>query len=63
MPGLGIAEDRLAVQQIQRFYPEHKVMLVPDCLELVRDGGALNCVTWNIACNDTWLQNTDDIPE
>ena len=63
VPGLGIAEDRLAVQQIQRFYPEHKVMLVPDCLELVRDGGALNCVTWNIACNDTWLQNTDDIPE
>jgi len=48
VPGLGIAEDRLAVQQIQRFYPEHKVMLVPDCLELVRDGGALNCVTWNI---------------
>ena len=35
VPGLGIAEDRLAVQQIQRFYPEHKVMLVPDCLELV----------------------------
>ena len=63
VPGLGISEDRLAVQQIQRFYPEHKVMLVPDCLELVRDGGALNCVTWNIACNDTWLQNTDDIPE
>lgn len=63
VPGLGIAEDRLAVQQIQRFYPEHKVMLVPDCLELVRDGGALNCVTGNIACNDTWLQNTDDIPE
>ena len=63
VPGLGIAEDRLAVQQIQRSYPEHKVMLVPDCLELVRDGGALNCVTWNIACNDTWLQNTDDIPE
>ena len=48
VPGLGIAEDRLAVQQIQRFYPEHKVMLVPDCLELVRDGGALNCVTWTI---------------
>ena len=63
VPGLGITEDQLAVQQIQRFYPEHKVMLVPDCLELVRDGGALNCVTWNIACNDTWLQNTDDIPE
>lgn len=55
VPGLGIAEDQLAVQQIQRFYPEHKVMLVPDCLELVRDGGALNCVTWTI-CEDVQIE-------
>lgn len=55
VPGLGITEDRLAVQQIQRFYPEHKVMLVPDCLELVRDGGALNCVTWTI-CEDVQIE-------
>ena len=55
VPGLGIAEDRLAVQQIQRYYPEHKVMLVPDCLELVRDGGALNCVTWTI-CEDVQIE-------
>ena len=55
VPGLGIAEDRLAVQQIQRFYPEHKVMLVPNCLELVRDGGALNCVTWTI-CEDVQIE-------
>ena len=41
-------EDAVAVEQIQRFYPDHKVVLVPNCLELVRDGGALNCVTWNI---------------
>ena len=55
VPGLGIAEDRLVVQQIQRFYPEHKVMLVPKCLELVRDGGALNCVTWTI-CEDVQIE-------
>lgn len=55
VPGLGIAEDRLAVQQIQRFYPKHKVMLVPNCLELVRDGGALNCVTWTI-CEDVQIE-------
>ena len=48
VPGLGMEEDYLAVQQIRQFYPDHKVVLVPDCLELVRDGGALNCVTWNI---------------
>ena len=32
--------------------PEYKqndrFILVDDCLPLVRDGGALNCVTWNI---------------
>lgn len=48
VPGLGGTEDDLALQQIQNFYPQHKVVLVPDCLELVRDGGALNCVTWNV---------------
>ena len=41
-------EDNLAMAQIKQFYPDHKVFLVPDCLELVRDGGALNCVTWTI---------------
>ena len=52
VPALGIEEDGMAVEQIQTFYPDHKVVLVPECLELVRDGGALNCVTWNIECND-----------
>lgn len=63
VPGLGIEEDRMAVEQIQAFYPDHKVVLVPECLELVRDGGALNCVTWNIACNDTPCPRIDDMPE
>lgn len=48
VPGLGIPEDVMALEQIQALYPRHKVMLIPDCQELVRDGGALNCVTWNI---------------
>lgn len=63
VPGLGTEEDRMAVEQIQAFYPDHKVVLVPECLELVRDGGALNCVTWNIACNDTPCPRIDDMPE
>ena len=49
VPGLGIEEDFMATEQIKQFYPDHKVSLVPDCLELVRDGGALNCVTWTVA--------------
>lgn len=63
VPGLGIEEDRMAVEQIRAFYPDHKVVLVPECLELVRDGGALNCVTWNISCNDTPCPRIDDMPE
>lgn len=48
VPGLRIHEDIMAVEQIQKYYPRHKVVLVPDCLGLVRDGGALNCISWNI---------------
>ena len=48
IPGLGIEEDGKALEQIKAFYPNHRVILVPGCEELVRDGGALNCVTWNI---------------
>jgi agmatine/peptidylarginine deiminase len=48
VPGLGIEEDGMALEQIRKNYPDHNVFLVDDCLPLVRDGGALNCVTWNI---------------
>lgn len=55
VPGLGIEEDYMALEQIKKFYPNHRVLLVPDCLELVRDGGALNCVTWTI-CEDVQIE-------
>ena len=55
VPGLGIEEDYMAIEQIKQFYPDHRVLLVPDCLELVRDGGALNCVTWTI-CEDVQIE-------
>ena len=48
VPGLGIEEDEMAKVQIQKFYPDYKVFTIDDCLRLVQDGGALNCVTWNI---------------
>lgn len=57
VPGLGLEEDEKALEQIQAMYPDYKVILVPGCLELVRDGGALNCVTWNIR---TPLLSADD---
>ena len=48
VPGLGIEEDQMAIEQIQKFYPDYNVRLVPDCLNIIKDGGALNCVSWNI---------------
>ena len=48
VPGLGIEEDQMAIEQIQKFYPGYNVRLVPDCLNIIKDGGALNCVSWNI---------------
>lgn len=51
VPGLGIEEDQMAIEQIQKFYSDYKVRLVPHCLSIIKDGGALNCVSWNILAN------------
>ena len=48
VPGLHAMEDRIALQQIQDFYPDCMVIQVQGCEELARDGGALHCVTWNV---------------
>lgn len=57
VPGLQIKEDLMALEQIQKFYPNHKVMRIDGCQELVRDGGALNCVSWNIKTQMEIKQN------
>ena len=48
VPGLREKEDDLALHQIQRLYPDCKVIRVQGCEKLARDGGVLNCVTWNV---------------
>ena len=48
VPALGIPEDTLALQQLRAFYPGYKVIPLPGCQDLVRDGGALNCVSWTV---------------
>ena len=48
VPQLGIPEDEQALQQIRDAMPRCKVMGVP-ALEAVRKGGALNCISWNVA--------------
>lgn len=48
VPQLGIPEDEQALQQIGDVMKSCKVIGVP-ALEAVRKGGALNCISWNVA--------------
>ena len=48
VPQLGIPEDEQALQQIMDVMPRCKVIGVP-ALEAVCKGGALNCISWNVA--------------
>ena len=52
VPGLGIKEDELALTQIRKHYPNHKVIRIPGCQDLVKEGGALNCISWNILADE-----------
>ncbi len=52
VPQLGIPEDQQALQQIQNYLPECNVIGVPDAMEVIKDGGALNCISWNIKAPD-----------
>ena len=58
VPGLRIKEDLLAMEQIQNSYPNHKVIMIDECQNLVNDGGALNCVSWNILTDNQFFKNT-----
>lgn len=52
VPGLGVREDEQAIAQLEKHYPHHTVILIPGCQDLAREGGALNCITWNILTNE-----------
>ena len=46
VPQLGVISDKLAVEQISKVFPTSKVVPV-EVKGIVRNGGALNCVSWN----------------
>lgn len=48
VPQLGLAEDNLALLQLQSIFPDCQIIPIDDCKALVDEGGALNCCTWNI---------------
>lgn len=47
LPTLGIAEDEQAYQQFGEIFPNHQIEQV-DMSEIVKFGGTLNCISWNI---------------
>ena len=54
VPQLGIPEDEMAIEQIQKALPDAKVVGVP-ASEAVKDGGALNCLSWNIDASEAQM--------
>lgn len=42
-----IEEDDLALEQFRRIFPKCEIIQV-SCPEIVEEGGALNCISWNI---------------
>jgi agmatine/peptidylarginine deiminase len=48
VPQMGIPEDEMAIEQIQSIVPETMHVVGIPAMEAVRNGGALNCVSWNI---------------
>ena len=61
VPTLGLPEDPLALKQLREFYPGCKVIPVPGCQDLVRDGGALNCVSWTVKNIESKIQHCDEL--
>jgi len=48
VPQLGLEEDAQALEQISNALPDCSVVGIPS-LEAVMQGGALNCISWNVA--------------
>jgi len=50
-PQFGIDEDKQALTQIKHAFPEYSSngqIATINCSEIIREGGVLNCISWNI---------------
>jgi len=50
-PQFGIDEDAQALEQIKHAFPEYAEkgqIETIDCTEIIRQGGVLNCISWNV---------------
>ena len=51
LPAINIEEDDQALKQIQGYYPSCDIHQF-NCEEIIKQGGALNCITWNVEESD-----------
>ncbi len=47
LPVFNLATDNAAIEQFEKLFPDDKVVPVL-CNDLAKDGGAVNCISWNI---------------
>ncbi|HMQ00400.1 MAG TPA: agmatine deiminase family protein [Cyclobacteriaceae bacterium] len=47
LPSFGIKEDEEVVRQFEQLYPSHTIRTIVSN-DISKDGGVLNCITWNI---------------
>ncbi|MET4083130.1 agmatine deiminase [Pedobacter sp. UYP30] len=47
LPTFNILEDEKAIRQFETLFPKHQIISVHSS-DLAKDGGVLNCITWNI---------------
>jgi len=47
IPTFEMKEDEQVVKQFEQLFPKSKIATV-DCNEIAKEGGVLNCITWNI---------------
>lgn len=59
-------EDKLAgiaFKQIAEAFPQCECHQIWDCDNIVREGGALNCCTWNILADSPEKENCNELPK
>ena len=47
LPTFGMEEDTRVIKQFQNLFPDYTIESL-DCREIAKDGGILNCISWNI---------------
>lgn len=56
LPIFGNPEDDVAIKQFEILFPKHQILTL-ESSELAKDGGVLNCITWNVHKHLASLEN------